>query len=193
MFENTKARGRRMRALIRICALTVLASLALGAIGVEVGLGGYGTGGGGGGGYDDEGGGGYGEDGGGYGEDGEDDADDTAPVISVRKPALLNKKLVIKRGVVLGVKCSEACRLKATITFDRRSAKRLGWSSPSAPIGSGRATMATWWDSVKLPLNAKARKALKKSRSAVALVVTITAVDEDGNAAKPVTQTVAVG
>jgi hypothetical protein len=80
---------------------------------------------------------------------------------------------LLKRGLVVNHACAATCRLNVVIAVDKATAKRLTLRSTLLGTGSGSGSKLT------VHLNAKARKALRTTRS-VKLRVAITATAADG-------------
>jgi hypothetical protein len=105
--------------------------------------------------------------------------DTSAPVVSASaKPAKLAK--VIKSGLPVSVKCSEACSVTVVAEVDKATAKRLKLGK-SLQVGRGSKRLGSAGSvAVPVKLTAKAKKAVKRQRS-LKLKLTITATDAAGN------------
>ena len=80
---------------------------------------------------------------------------------------------LLKRGLAVKPGCAVACRATVVMAVDKATAKRL--KLRSAEIGTGSGKSAT----ITVKLNAKARKALRTTRS-VKVKVAILATAADG-------------
>jgi hypothetical protein len=115
-------------------------------------------------------------------------ADSTRPTVTVRL-ARIQRLQEIRGGLVVAVRCSEACSLTARLTVDRRRARRLRLPS-SGLVASGRAQVeaaASTYAFVRF--TPRARPVLFRQRSLPA-TLRIEAVDRAGNrrvVSKPLT------
>ncbi len=160
---------RRSRVATQIGGLAVLCALALGgAVTTQVGYAGYGS-------RDKDRSEGYG---GGY-ERGKARArrDAVAPTVTVGVARLRGRALTVP------VRCDEACRVEVKVLAPVRGRR----GAHGAVVGAGRETVATWWETVRVPVRVRAGK----GRTAE-LTVRVSAKDAAGNAAKPVSRALRV-
>jgi hypothetical protein len=118
-------------------------------------------------------------------------ADKHAPSLTAA-PGRTKLATLLKKGLPVTVYCSEACVAEARIEVDAKTAKKLKLGKKAVAIGSGKSTLpGVGSGKVTVKLTAKAKKALKRTRSLKVKVVT-SARDLAGNPSKPVTKTVAL-
>ena len=105
--------------------------------------------------------------------------DTSAPVVTATlKPAKM--AALVKSGLSVTVKCSEACSVLVLATVDKATAKKLKLGK-STQVGRGSKSLGSAGSvSVAVKLTAKAKKAAKRQRS-LKLKLTITATDAAGN------------
>jgi subtilisin family serine protease len=111
-------------------------------------------------------------------------ADRTAPVLALTLPARLGLRSALARGLRMPAACSERCTLRVAVTVDGRTAKRLGLAkrATAVRVATGTATVAKGArTSVTVRFTARAKRALRRARSAKA-AVRVTATDAAGNA-----------
>jgi hypothetical protein len=104
-------------------------------------------------------------------------ADRAAPVAALRFPKQ-RLRTALTRGLRVSVTCSEPCRLRAVLSVDTRTAKRLGLRSRTLGRAAAPASRAA---TLVLKPSAAARRRLLKQRS-LTLRVTLTVTDAAGNA-----------
>ncbi len=99
---------------------------------------------------------------------------------------------ILKKGLPVSATCNEGCTVKGELHVDAKTAKKLKLGKKAVVIGSGHAVgSAGGKTTVPVKLTAKARKALKRTRS-IKVTVLVTATDPAGNAAKPVKRTLSL-
>ena len=86
---------------------------------------------------------------------------------------------------------SEASRLSATAVVAGSVGKKLGLAAAPVKVASGGTTAAPGTVTLKLKFTAKARKRLKKAKSAK-LTLQVVAVDGAGNQTRAATKTVTI-
>jgi subtilisin family serine protease len=106
--------------------------------------------------------------------------DRLAPGVSVR---IERRRLgsVLRRGLRVTLRCSEACRATAAARVDARTARRLGLGRRAATIARAESRLTrAGRRALSIPLSARARRALRGA-SRVRVTVTAVAVDPSGN------------
>jgi len=120
--------------------------------------------------------------------------DTTPPTLGAPRTSGALTLAVLGRGLAIKSSCSERCTLRASISISRATAKRVKLRTRRARlvIGSGTAKVAAAGaGTVSVKISAKTRAKLRRLRSFKALV-TLTAVDAGGNAAKAKTATLTI-
>ncbi|HEX8067555.1 MAG TPA: PKD domain-containing protein [Thermoleophilaceae bacterium] len=107
-------------------------------------------------------------------------ADTTPP--KVKAAATSGQKLseVASKGLSIAVSCSEACGAKLTVAYEPKGSK--GPKLKGAAASVGKRLTAARRTTIRVKLTSKARKALRRKRSAT-FALTIAAVDDAGNKA----------
>ena len=113
-------------------------------------------------------------------------ADTTSPTLTA-KVAKLKLRDLLKKGLNATADCSEACMVKAQLTVDAKTAKKLKLGKKAVVIGQGSGMSPGGPLTVPVKLTSKAKKALKRAKSLKASLV-LTATDPAGNASKPLTK-----
>jgi hypothetical protein len=93
--------------------------------------------------------------------------------------------------LALPARCNEACRVRVTVSVDRRTAKRLHVARSKRLVGTGRATIADMWDRVSIRSTRAGRRLVAKRR-VKRLTVSVVARDAAGNRSRPLARKVAV-
>jgi hypothetical protein len=116
-------------------------------------------------------------------------ADKQAPSLSAA-PGKTKLADLLKKGLPVTVYCSEACVVETRVEVDAGTARKLKLGKKAVTIGTGKASLPGQGSGkVTVKLTAKAKKALKRSKSLKVKIVTL-ARDSAGNASKPATKTV---
>ena len=107
--------------------------------------------------------------------------DTAAPLAGLRVHARQRLAAVLRKGLALTARCSEACTLKVSALLDAKQARKLRLPRQ---IGSVSGKIAGAGErNLTLKFSAKARKALRRQRS-VKLTLRTTVADSAGNAGK---------
>lgn len=87
----------------------------------------------------------------------------------------------LSKGLAVGFRCSEACRVSAVASVSKAVAKRLGLGAAKTKVGSGRASLAkAGAGSVRIAFTAKAKQLLDDAAS-VPVNVGLKLTDRAGN------------
>ena len=110
-------------------------------------------------------------------------ADRNAPAISLKVASVLRLRRVLRTGVPVRTRCSEACTVRHELVLDRITAKRLGLGRGAKPVvvargrgGVGRAGSSA----VRVRFTARARRSMTRLRS-TRLVLQVRVTDRVGN------------
>ena len=111
----------------------------------------------------------------------EETVDRDAPTLTVSVAATQKTRKVLKRGLPLVAKCSEACTVDTTVKLGARAARRLGMGSAAKVVGHATASMAGA-GSLRLvvKIESSAARALRKAGT-VRATLDISAWDAAGN------------
>jgi hypothetical protein len=110
------------------------------------------------------------------------DGSDGAKLIPGPVAAQLEK--VLDKGLRIGYRCSGACRVKATATVSKGTARSLGLGSAKTKVGAGRGSLAKAGSgSVLVVFGARAKAKLEEA-SNVPLSIALTVTDPSGGKRK---------
>jgi len=108
-------------------------------------------------------------------------ADTVAPALTLGASGRIALRAVLARGLRVRATCSERCTLRAELTVDARTAKRLKLSRRTVRVGTGTATGSpSAARSILVRFTARARRALRGAGS-IRTTVRVTATDAAGN------------
>lgn len=118
-------------------------------------------------------------------------ADRIAPSVTLSVKRRVTKKALL-RGIVATVRCNEPCKASASLSIDRKTARRLGLGRRAKTVAKASRAM-TRAGTAKLRLRPKGKSRRRLSAGRVRRVtVKTSAVDNAGNKSKTVTRRVTV-
>ena len=111
------------------------------------------------------------------------DSDVKAPTLSARFNSKTKLRTVLRHGLLVRTRCSEACSLRLELTVARASVAGLKSAAPNVTVGRGRGSLGKAGTRVvRVRLSARSKRLLRRGRPHL-LTLRVGATDRAGNRA----------